>query len=255
MILRRAHIILVDISGYTQFIRRHRVSLIHAEQIITDLLECVIDASGHPLTLNKLEGDAALFYALIDEGEEASAGERERRSATVVLRQLEGFFAAFQARERELVSDCTLCACDACAKSGELRLKVIAHTGTIVVKRVRQFEEIAGEDVILAHRLLKNSVPSHEYLLLTEPFHALSGPPHDTPLETLTENCEGTGEIRVHVHYPSGAMAARGNPASFWRKLKTNLRLESHLVKRLFTKPARPFHHLPSPPGETVSRT
>ncbi|MCE9518380.1 MAG: DUF2652 domain-containing protein [Verrucomicrobia bacterium] len=253
MKLRRAHIILVDISGYTQFIHRHRLSLIHAERIITELLECVIDASEHPLTLNKLEGDAALFYALIEEGDESSAGERERQSATAVLRQLQRFFAAFQNREQELVSECTMCACEACAKSGELRLKVIAHTGTILLKRVRQFEEIAGEDVIVAHRLLKNSVPSHEYLLLTEPFHALSGPPHDAPLETFTENCEGTGMIRIHVHYPSGASALKAHPVSFWRKLMTNIRLESHLVKRLFMKPARPFHHLPRVQNDAVS--
>jgi hypothetical protein len=255
MKLRRAHIILVDISGYTQFITRHRLSLIHAERIITELLECVIDASEHPLTLNKLEGDAALFYALIEEGDEASARERERQSAAAVLRQLEKFFAAFQAREQELVSECTMCACEACAKSGDLRLKIIAHTGTILIKRVRQFEEIAGEDVITAHRLLKNSVPSHEYLLLTEPFHALSGPACDAPMETFTENCEGTGMIRVHVHYPSGASDTPRRPNSFWRKLITNFRLESHLVKRLFMKQSRPFHHLPTVKNEVVSGT
>lgn len=254
MKLRRAHIILVDISGYTGFITRHRLSLIHAERIITELLECVIDASGHPLTLNKLEGDAALFYALIDEGDEVGAAERERRSAVSVLQQLNGFFSAFRAREQELVSECTMCACEACAKSGELRLKVIAHTGTILLKQVRQFEEIAGEDVIMAHRLLKNSVPSHEYLLLTESFHALSGPPHETPLETFTENCEGTGLIKIHVHYPSGASSALARPNSFWRKLQTNIGLELHLVKRLFMKPARPFHHLPTALNDDVSR-
>jgi hypothetical protein len=250
MILRRAHIILVDISGYTQFIRLHRVSLIHAERIVTELLESVIDTSEHPLTLNKLEGDAALFYAVIDDGEKSDDDERDRRSARTVLGQLQGFFDAFRSRERELVSECTLCACEACAKSGDLRLKVIAHTGTILVKQVRQFEEIAGEDVILAHRLLKNSVPSHEYLLLTEPFHALSGPPHDTPLETRTEDCDGVGSVKIHVHYPSGVAVARTAPSRFWRKLKTNLRLELHLLKRLFNKPARPFRHLPSPTDE-----
>jgi hypothetical protein len=250
MKLRRAHIILVDISGYTQFIRLHRVSLIHAERIVTELLECVIDTSEYPLTLNKLEGDAALFYAAIDDGEETDEEERERRGARAVLGQLQRFFDAFRNRERELISECTFCACEACAKSGDLRLKVIAHTGTILVKQIRQFEEIAGEDVILAHRLLKNSVPSHEYLLLTESFHALSGPPHDTPLETRTETCEGVGNVKVHVHYPSGAAVGTSAASSFWRKLRTNLRLELHLLKRSFTKPARPFRNLPAAPNQ-----
>lgn len=250
MKLRRAHIILVDISGYTRFIHRHRVSLIHAEQIITELIESVIDASEYPLTLNKLEGDAALFYAATDDGEASASDEHDRQSARTVLGQLERFFDVFRRRERELVSECTLCACDACAKSGDLHLKVIAHSGTILVKQVRQFEEIAGEDVILAHRLLKNSVPSHEYLLLTEAFHALSGPPNGTTLETRTEACEGVGSVKVHVHYPSGAAVARPAPPSFWRKLGTNLRLELHLLKRFFAKPARPYRHLPSATNE-----
>jgi hypothetical protein len=246
MKLRRAHMILVDISGYTGFIRLHRVSLIHAERIITELLESVIESSEHPLTLNKLEGDAALFYADIAGIEESPDEERDRRSALAVLGQLLGFFDAFNARERELVSECTLCACEACAKAGDLRLKVIAHTGTILVKQVRQFEEIAGEDVILAHRLLKNTVPSPEYLLLTESFHALSGPPGDATLETCIEDCEGVGRVKCHVHYPSGAGVAPTAPSSLWRKLGTNLRLELHLLRRLFAKAARPFRHLPA---------
>lgn len=250
MKLRRAHIILVDISGYTGFIRLHRVSLIHAERIITELLESVIESSEYPLTLNKLEGDAALFYADIAGIEESADEERVRRSARAVLGQLLGFFEAFRGRERELVSECTLCACEACAKAGDLRLKVIAHTGTILIKQVRQFEEIAGEEVILAHRLLKNSVPSPEYLLLTDSFHALSGPPADATLETRTEDCEGVGRVKCHVYYPSGTVVAPTVPSSLWRKLGTNLRLELHLLKRLFTKASRPFHHLPATKDE-----
>jgi hypothetical protein len=247
MKLRRAHLILVDISGYTRFIRLHRMSVIHAEHIITELLECVIDASSHPLILNKLEGDAALFYAFADEGAESPEASA-RRSAGEVLRQIGKFFDVFRTRERQLVSECTLCLCDACAKAGELRIKVIAHTGMILVKQIRQFEEIAGEDVILAHRLLKNSIASDEYLLLTDAFHALSGPPDTMPMEPLGESYEGHGRITIHVHQPARAAAQPvvRSSSSLLRRLGTTLRLESHLVKRLLGAPAKEFHHLPS---------
>ena len=246
MKLRRAHIILVDISGYTQFIRLHRMSVLHAEHIITELLECVIDASSHPLILNKLEGDAALFYAFADEGV-GPAEELGQRSAEVVLHQIEKFFDVFRKREQELVSECTLCLCDACAMAGELRIKVIAHTGKILVKQIRQFEEIAGEDVILAHRLLKNSIASDEYLLLTDAFHALSGPPDTMPMETLSEICENHGRIGIHVHQPNRPAAQTVRPSTtLWRRLGTILRLESHLVKRLLGGSARRFQHLPT---------
>lgn len=245
MNLRRAHIVLVDISGYTQFMRLHRMSLLHAERIITDLLESVIDASSHPLVLNKLEGDAALFYAFADEGV-GTTEERERTSAAAVLRQLQGFFEAFRNRERELVSECSICVCDACVKAGDLRLKVIAHTGTIIVKQVRRFEEIAGEDVILTHLLLKNSIQADEYLLLTDAFHVLSGPPDASSMDTRIEDCREAGQVTVHLHYPSGS---RSQPAaqSLWQRLATTVRLESHMLRRLLGQSPRPFRHLPQP--------
>ncbi|MCB0154865.1 MAG: hypothetical protein KDF65_08705 [Anaerolineae bacterium] len=49
---------IVDISGYTHFIKTHRTSHIHAEEIIFDLLEAVIDRAEYPLILNKLEEQA-----------------------------------------------------------------------------------------------------------------------------------------------------------------------------------------------------
>jgi class 3 adenylate cyclase len=246
MTLRRAHIILVDISGYTRFIRLHRMSLLHAERIITELLESVIQASSHPLVLNKLEGDAALFYAFADGEDAAGAATTLRDSAQSVLAQLLRFFDVFRARERELVSECSICVCDACLNAADLRLKIIAHTGTIIVKRMRQFEEIAGEDVILTHLLLKNSVPADEYLLLTDAFHTLSGPPDATPMETRIEDCGDAGQVTIHLHYPSGT---RGSPvpAPLWSRLATTLRLESYTLQRLFGKSARTFRHLPSP--------
>lgn len=49
-------------------------------------------------------------------------------------------------------------------------------------KHIRGFEEQAGPDVILAHRLLKNTVQTLDYVLLTEAFwRAGSGIPGVTP--------------------------------------------------------------------------
>ena len=45
------------------------------------------------------------------------------------------------------------------------------------MQKVKQLTELAGVDVIIVHRMLKNSVPIPEYLLVTEPVHALLGSP------------------------------------------------------------------------------
>ena len=55
-------LLIADIAGYTRFMKMHDTSLAHAQQIIADLLEAVIDAAGPNLKLAKLEGDAAFFY-------------------------------------------------------------------------------------------------------------------------------------------------------------------------------------------------
>ena len=63
MELKRVVLVLADISGYTRFMKIHTMSLLHAETIITELLEAVLDHAEFPLTLSKLEGDAAFMYA------------------------------------------------------------------------------------------------------------------------------------------------------------------------------------------------
>ena len=241
MELINAFIVLIDISGYTKFIRMHKVSLIHAEGIITELLESVIDASSHPLILNKLQGDAALFYAPSD-------GRRE--TAREILRQIEGFFGAFASREKKLIGECSLCSCDACLKVGQLKLKAIAHHGEVAVKQVRQFTEIAGEDVILAHRLLKNTVNKGEYILLSKALDQLSGGIDGRAPDHRTEECEGVGTVDVVVYYPeSDARGVAPRETSIWDKVKMALKLEGLLVKRLVTKPARKFDSLAGSQG------
>ncbi|MGH8049243.1 MAG: DUF2652 domain-containing protein, partial [Arenimonas sp.] len=75
-------------------------------------------------------------------------------------------------------------------------LKAFVHSGEIAIKQVRQFEELAGEDVILIHRLLKNQVPSRDYVLITEVARANAElDTHD--LQSHLENLEGVGETRL----------------------------------------------------------
>jgi len=160
----------------------HRVSLIHAEKIIRELLESVIASANEPLVLHELEGDAVNFYAIEDKGG-TCAGE--------VFAQVERFVEAFRQREAELISDCSICKCEACTQVGRLKIKVVRHRGEAVFTQLRRFTKVAGEDVILAHRLLKNTIPSNEYLLMTEPFMQACSNLEHLSLERRTEHAEG----------------------------------------------------------------
>lgn len=216
----KAVIVLADIGGYTRFVRYHDMALVHAEKIITDLLESVIDAARFPLTLNKLEGDAALFYALADAD---AAGVVQS-----ALRQVSGFFAAFAATRAGLIAK-TLCTCSACQGIDRLRIKAIVHFGDIVLKRVRAFEELAGEPVITAHRLLKNSVGQDQYILVTDAADALGGGLLGAG-RRATEQCEGIGPVGTVVFDPPQTPLPPTSRAPWSGKLLQLVRLQSYLV-------------------------
>ena len=168
MRLAQALLVIVDISGYTEFITNRQVSLLHAEQIITELMESVIDRADHPLVVNKLEGDAALLFR-------EYAPEDAHAAARDVLAQVGGFFDGFGTCLARVRHERRHCSCDACSNTDRLCLKAFVHAGEIAVKQVRQFEELAGEDVIAIHRMLKNTVPSREYVLASARVRSMAG--------------------------------------------------------------------------------
>ncbi len=190
---RKVALALVDISGYTRFIRMKRVSALHAEEVIFELLGEVVRNVTYPLQVNKLEGDAVFLFAEMTAGHEVAV-------ARDVFRQAQAIFPLFYARARALSEERSGCDCGACRHIGDLRLKVVLHSGEAVFRRILHFEELAGEDVILIHRLLKNSLAAKEYILMTDAFYrrllwsSLSTHPH-------REEYEGFGTVLTHVLY------------------------------------------------------
>lgn len=227
------YIVIVDISGYTGFVKMHRTAMVHAEQIITDLMESVLDEQGPPLVLDKVMGDAAIFYST-DDGEGV---------AEAIAAQVERFFDAFNRSEEVLVS-CNICICDACNQMGGLQLKAILHHGELIVKQMGGRAELGGTDIILAHRLLKNSVEGDEYILMTGAFHGQSG-----DLEGLVPDfgIEETdlGPVDTVVFYPNSG--ERPLPKATWAmRLKQFARIEAKGAQRMLKRNrAREFTNLP----------
>jgi hypothetical protein len=189
-------IILADISGYTRFMLENQTSAVHGQMIITGLIESIIAQVDIPLTLQEIEGDAVFLYA-------ARTGAHESLgawSATVadVSRKLERFFHAFIARSAVMM-EATPCPCAICRNSNQLGLKVIVHLGHAVFHSIAGRPQVSGPDVILAHRLLKNSVPGNEYLLLSEHAYAAMGKYLDGAFVQLRETYDGFGTIDVRA--------------------------------------------------------
>jgi len=188
--------VIADISGYTKFMSLHRVALLHAEVIITDLLETVTHSAQFPLKLNKLEGDAAFLYC--DEvGDDPAAAINDIGNQIVIIMN------AFADKHR-LLSERSVggCVCDACRHIGDLRLKAFAHYGDVVIKTTNGFTELGGEAPIVIHRMTKNNIHSDEYVMASADFFRhLSKPvyPHE---ERGTESYDSIGDVDFVAYFP-----------------------------------------------------
>ena len=140
--------------------KMHRMSLAHAQDIVGRLLEAVLEAAGGRLTLSKLEGDAAFFYLAAPPGSEPDL--------SAVFDDVANIYRGFHAQIADMRA-ANLCWCDGCTQAGNLTIKFVGHLGEAAVHRVKQWTELAGLDVIVVHRMLKNDVPVPEYLLMTKP--------------------------------------------------------------------------------------
>jgi hypothetical protein len=189
----RAVLLVADISGFTQFLRLHAISQSHAREIIVRLLNAIVRASRPPLQVAELEGDAVFFYALDEKGD-------VERAAREVKAQIPRLFRAFK-REAEAMQRVPMCVCDACTSIGNLRLKQVVHTGEVAFERIDRFEKLFGLDVIVVHRMLKNTVPAKEYLMMTDSAYDSFMGFYDEEPERRKEQLEGVGEMDMLVFY------------------------------------------------------
>src|SRR5262249_16479557 len=110
------------------------------------------------LEIQEVEGDAV--FALGAEGVLLPPAR--------LLDVLDSAFVSFKEVQQALAADQS-CAWGAGRRVGRLDLKIVAHHGRFLRHAVGGRAQVAGVDVILAHRLLKNGVTtSRAYLLLTD---------------------------------------------------------------------------------------
>ena len=144
---------LPDISGCTQFVQTTEVE--HSQHVIAELLEVLISANTENLQLAEIEGDALFFY------KEDAVPSQER-----LLALIESMFTAFYSHLKKFETH-RICPCNACATAPNLKLKIIAHSGQLQHIEVQGNRKPFGQQVIEAHRLLKNSVAHDNYALIS----------------------------------------------------------------------------------------
>ncbi len=185
--LEPACLVIADVSGYTSYIAG--TELDHSQDILADLISTVVGALRPTLQLSKLEGDAAFAYTIA-----------ETIDGSTLQDLIEGCYFVFRRRLRD-IRQASSCECNACLLIPNLDLKFVAHHGQVVRQRIMGRDELAGGDVIVAHRLLKNSITEalgfKAYAFYSEACIAAMGlaAPASAGLVAHAETYEHVGEV------------------------------------------------------------
>jgi hypothetical protein len=183
--------LIADISGYTGYLAD--VELDHAQDILADLVGAVVTALRPNFRLAKLEGDAAFTFMTA-----------ETVDGSMLLDTIERCYFGFRRRRRD-VRQATSCECNACVRIPDLDLKFVVHHGEAIQQKVAGRQELLGSDVIVVHRLLKNSVVEQlgidAYALISQAcIDASDLDPAALGMREHVETYERIGDVRTWVH-------------------------------------------------------
>ncbi|HSW85919.1 MAG TPA: DUF2652 domain-containing protein [Rhabdochlamydiaceae bacterium] len=239
---REMFFFIADISGYTNYMIQNQMDYTHGTLIVMQLLEALIKEVKIPLEIAKLEGDAIFMYLLKE-----NMPKEYRDNPLQLGKKLIQLFNVFYTKLGELENS-TDCKCGGCSNIHQLKLKIVAHFGKATIDKIGTFQELSGVDVIIAHRLLKNSIKEKCYLLMTDPlFKQLSLPPEGRLIES-TEEDKDLGKIQVHVYFPIlEKIVPQEVKPSFFNKLKLTMLLHfGNLLFKLHVIKEPHFHNFPT---------
>jgi uncharacterized protein YndB with AHSA1/START domain len=187
----QGHLVIADISGYTQFLTDSELE--HGNGIIADLLNSIINATTAPLTLSSIEGDAVFLYGEMTDG----------MYGQTILESVELLYCAFADALSEMVVN-TTCDCNACVNINGLGLKIAMHCGEYVISNVGGMTTLSGPDVIAVHRLMKNHIIEktgieHYFLITDQCVKALEVEAVVASWTPHTEEYEHIGEVAGYV--------------------------------------------------------
>ncbi len=220
------YLLLSDITGYTAFLTASELE--HANDILNSLLETLLERHIPPLQVAKLEGDA--IFAYLPDG--------SLQSDQAILDTVQCLYTNFQLALETMRLN-TTCTCQACRNIPNLDLKFFIHHGTYIIHSLGGSIELSGPDVILAHRLLKNTVSTQmglrAYALFTQAAcRKINNSEFDAGLLSHSETYEHLGEIACRLL----------DLKAFWdvERIRRQPRVAPEEAEFIF------HHHLPAQP-------
>ena len=144
-----------DISGFTQFMSETDLEL--SGKVIPSLLNKIIYSNEIGLKISEIEGDAVLFYKNGDLPPFEKLVEQCRYFYTEFYKKMHSLNGEFDDKYKDVEIP------------EMLGLKIVLHFGEEVgMVPIGKNIKLMGEDVIAAHRLLKNDISFDEYILFSD---------------------------------------------------------------------------------------
>src|SRR5512138_2416118 len=141
----KGYFVITDISGYTEYLTGSELD--HANEILQSLFDAQLRAVKHPFVISGFRGDAIFMYV----------PQTNFVQAQSFLEALENFYIVFADTLQQMQYN-TTCTCRACKNMSMLDLKMCIHYGEYLIQKLGDREELLGADVIVPHRMLKNTV-------------------------------------------------------------------------------------------------
>ena len=217
-----AYFIIADITGYTKFMSETAIE--HASKIIEALFSELVPTIRAPLAISGLQGDAIFAYAL----------ESDVMTKQFILDFAEQLYSVF-ARSKEKMIINTSCTCDACSNMQVLELKLVVHHGQFMKQKTADREELAGQGVITAFRLLKNSVAENTglkaYSLIScDALKAMDLTDFFEDSEFYSEDIEHIGQVEYVVRDMQAAWERRRKSERVFVELNDKLLTEEWII-------------------------
>ncbi|WP_411274187.1 DUF2652 domain-containing protein [Daejeonella sp.] len=154
--LESAFFCVPDITGFTKFIATADIAF--AREVIPTLLRKLIECNVLKLRIGEIEGDAIFFYKT---GRLPAVG-RVAAQCTALYTTFSDFIKSIKENDPENY--------EKYLADSQLGLKIIIHYGQISLHNIKGRIKLLGQDVIIAHKLLKNKIPDYNYILLTDKY-------------------------------------------------------------------------------------
>ena len=201
-----ALICIPDINGFTRFMAESDLEF--SKKIIPPLLRTIVGSNTLNMKVGEIEGDAVVFYRF---GKLPTLND--------LLNQCVDFHLKFNEQLRALMVEFRD-DFDTWTSSNRLSLKIVVHAADITFTHIEGITKLIGEDVVVVHKLLKNSVPDVEYILLTEKLLAVYTQPEiekafsEFTVQEGTDEYEYIGKVNYrYLLFPKDEVSWPNNPA------------------------------------------